>query len=236
MPAVTIAIFLGAFHLYLAALFLFLYVPARLVERFSWRPLPVLRTSALLAAAAVLGVGLGAVLTVNSFHAVLNSPRGSGQTSLVGQLFSTPIFSLGSSLYYITAVLRPFGNDLMGTGDGFRGWQNYLEAPMSYCGLLSLVIFPQIFVASTLRDRILYGLFLSAVLLTTIFPWFRYSFWAFQGDYYRTLSLFAVFGIITLGMTAFSRYIESGHLNLWVLGGTIILLMGILYFPLQEIR
>ena len=107
---------------------------------------------------------------------------------------------------------------------------------MSYCGLLSLVIFPQIFVASTLRDRILYGLFLSAVLLTTIFPWFRYSFWAFQGDYYRTLSLFAVFGIITLGMTAFSRYIESGHLNLWVLGGTMILLMGILYFPLQEIQ
>ena len=147
----------------------------------------------------------GAILTVNSFHAVLNSPRGSGQTSLVGQLFSKPIFSLGSSLYYITALLRPFGNDLIGTGDGFRGWQNYLEAPMSYCGLLSLVIFPQIFVASTLRDRILYGLFLSAVLLTTIFPWFRYSFWAFQGDYYRTLSLFAVFGIITLGMTAFSR-------------------------------
>ena len=53
VPAVTIAGFLGAFHLYLAALFLFLYVPARLVERFSWRPLPVLRTSTLLAAAAV---------------------------------------------------------------------------------------------------------------------------------------------------------------------------------------
>jgi Bacterial membrane protein YfhO len=236
VPAVTIVGLLGAFHLYLAALLLFLYVPARLVERFSWRPLPVLRTSALLAAAAVLGVGLGAILTVNSFHAVLNSPRGSGQTSLAGQLFSKPIFSLGSSLYYITAVLRPFGNDLIGTGDDFRGWQNYLEAPMSYCGLLCLVIFPQIFVASTLRNRILYGLFLSAVLLTTIFPWFRYSFWAFQGDYYRTVSLFAVFGFITLGMTAFSRYIESSHLNLWVLGGTITLLMGILYFPLQEIQ
>jgi uncharacterized membrane protein YfhO len=136
----------------------------------------------------------------------------------------------------MTAVLRPFGNDLIGTGNDFRGWQNYLEAPMTYCGLVCLVIFPQIFVGSTLRHRILYGLFFCAILVTTLFPWLRYSFWAFQGDYYRTLSLFAVFGIITLGMTAFSRYMEGGHLNFWVLGGTIFLLVVILYFPLREFQ
>src|SRR6266513_2326120 len=38
VPAVTIVGFLGAFHLYLAALFLCFYVPARLIERFSWQP------------------------------------------------------------------------------------------------------------------------------------------------------------------------------------------------------
>jgi len=104
--------------------------------------------------------------------------------------------------------------------------QNYLEAPMTYCGLLCLVIFPQIFIGSTLRHRILYGLFFGGILVTTLFPWFRYFFWAFQGDYYRTLSLFAVFGIITLSMIAFSRYIEAIASNLWVVGGTIFLLMG----------
>ena len=234
--AVTAVGFLGAFHLYLGALFLCFYVPARLIERFSWQPLPILRTCALLAGAALLGVGLGAILSVNSFYGLLNSPRGSGPTSLVGQLSSQPIFGLASSLHYMTAVLRPFGNDLMGTGNGFRGWENYLEAPMTYCGLLCLVIFPQIFVGSSLRQRIVYGLILAVILVTTLFPWFRYFFWAFQGDYYRTLSLFAVFGIITLGMTAFSRYIEDGRLNLWLLGGTIFLLIGILYFPLREFQ
>jgi len=236
VPAVTIVGFLGAFHLYLAALFLCFYVPARLIERFSWQPLPILRTSALLATAALLGVGLGAILSVNSFYGLVNSPRGAGPTSLASQLSSEPIFGWESSLHYMTAVLRPFGNDLMGTGNDFRGWQNYLEAPMTYCGLLCLVIFPQIFVGSTLRHRILYGLFFGVVVLATLFPWFRYSFWAFQGDYYRTLSLFAVFGIITLGMSAFSHYIEGGRLNLWVLGGTIFLLIGILYFPLREFQ
>jgi hypothetical protein len=236
VPAVTIVGFLGAFHLYLGALLLCFYVPARLIERFSWQPLPILRASALMAAAALLGVGLGAILSVNSFYGLVHSPRGAGPTSLVGQLSSKPIFGLESSLHYMTALLRPFGNDLMGTGNDFRGWQNYLEAPMTYCGLLCLVIFPQIFVGSTLRHRILYGLLFGVVLLATLFPWFRYFFWAFQGDYYRTLSLFAVFGIITLGMTAFSRYLEGGHLNLWLLGGTIFLLIGILYFPLGGFR
>jgi uncharacterized membrane protein YfhO len=236
VPAVTIVGFLGAFHLYLAALFLCFYVPARLIERFAWQPLPILRTSALLATAALLGVGLGAILSLSSFYGLVNSPRGAGPTSLVGQLSSKPIFGWESSLHYMTAVLRPFGNDLIGTGNDFRGWQNYLEAPMTYCGLVCLVIFPQIFVGSTLRHRILYGFFFGVILVTAVFPWFRYLFWAFQGDYYRTLSLFTVFGIITLGMTAFSRYIEGGRLNLWVLGSTIFLLISILYFPLSAFQ
>ena len=236
VPAVTIVGFLGAFHLYLAALFLCFYVPARLIERFSWQPLPILRTSVMLAAAALLGVGLGAILSFSSFYGLVNSPRGAGPTSLLGQLSTKPIFGWESSLHYMTAVLRPFGNDLIGTGNDFRGWQNYLEAPMTYCGLVCLVIFPQIFVGSTPRHRILYGLFFAVILVTTLFPWFRYFFWAFQGDYYRTLSLFAVFGIITLGMTAFSHYIEGGQLSFWILGGTIFLLLVILYFPLREFQ
>ena len=124
----------------------------------------------------------------------------------------------------------------MGTGNDFRGWQNYLEAPMTYCGLLCLVIFPQIFVGSTLRHRILYGLFFAIVLLATLFPWFRYFFWAFQGDYYRTLSLFAVFGVITLGMTAFSRYSEGGRSIFGSSWATISVLIGVLFLPIAEFQ
>jgi hypothetical protein len=234
--AVAVVGLLGAFHLYLCALLLCFYVPLRLVDRYSWRPWPIARASVLLAAAAVLGVGLGAIVGIDNFFALLNSPRGSGPTSLVGQLSSKPIFGLESSLHYMTAVLRPFGNDLMGTGNDFRGWQNYLEAPMTYCGLLSLVIFPQIFVDSTLRHRLLYGLFFAVVVLATLFPWFRCLFWVFQGDYYRTLSLFAIFGIITLGMTAFSRYSEGHPFNLWLLVSTILVLIAVLFLPIREFQ
>ena len=39
----------------------------------------------------------------------------------------------------------------------------------------------------------------------TGFSWWRYFFWLFQGDYYRTYSLFCVLGVITLSMISFSR-------------------------------
>ena len=69
VPAVTIVSFLGAFHLYLGSrYFLCFYVPLRLIERFSWQPLADrCATSALLAAAALLGVGLGAIVGMTAF-------------------------------------------------------------------------------------------------------------------------------------------------------------------------
>jgi uncharacterized membrane protein YfhO len=227
---------IGAFHLYLSALLLCFYVPVRLIERYSWQPLPILRGSVRLAGAAILGVGVSAIVAVSSVYALFNSPRGSGLTPLTRKLSSFPVFGLESHLHYITAALRPFANDLLGTGYDFRGWQNYLEAPMSYCGLLSLVMLPQVFIGAARRVRIVYILFLAAVLIPTVFPWFRYLFWAFQGDYYRTFSLFSVFGVITLAMTAFARYAENQSLNLWVLIGTIFVLMGVLFFPLREVQ
>jgi len=234
--AVAVVSLLGAFHLYLCALLLCFYVPARLIERFSWQPVPILRVCATLAAAAALGIGLSAIVSASSLYALLNSPRGSGIASKAGTLSSLLVFGLESPSHYITAVLRPFANDLLGTGSDFRGWQNYLEAPLSYCGLICLVIFPQVFVGTRRHCRILYAVFLSVILIPTLFPWFRYLFWGFQGDYYRDFSLFSIFGLVALSMTVFSRYSERRDLNFWVLGVTTLVLVGALYLPVSELQ
>ncbi len=139
-------------------------------------------------------------------------------------------------MHYVTAALRPLANDALGTADDFRGWGNYLEAPLTYCGLVCFLLFPQVFVGASRRQRIIYGLFLGGVLVPTIFPWFRYLFWAFQGDYYRTYSLFCVLGVITLSVSAFSRYLEGRPLNLWLLAATVLALSGALYLPVQALQ
>jgi uncharacterized membrane protein YfhO len=234
--AVALVGMITPFHLYLCALFLLFYLPARLYGQHAWQPRLILRICLALAAVAALGVGLGAIITLPYLDAVLNSPRGSGTTSAVSALSSFPLFGLESARHYITAALRPFGNDMLGTGDDFHGWLNYLEAPLTYCGLLCLVIFPQIFVAGTRRHRIIFVLFLAAMIVPTVFPWFRYLFWLFQGNYYRAYSLFCILGMITLSMMALSGYLEGRALNYWLLAATIIILVATLYLPLAELQ
>lgn len=234
--AVGLVGFLGSFQLYLCALLLSFYVPARLLEQYGWQPRRLFRTCLLLAAAAILGLGGGALITVPNFFAILNSPRGSGTASEVATLSSLPAFGLESQLHYITAVLRSFANDLMGAGDGFRGWVNYLEAPMTYCGLICLALVPQAFVGASRRQKIIYTILLAALLLPTLFPWFRHLFWLFQGNYFRTYSLFWVFAFITLGLTAFSRHLQGRPLNLWLLAATILILATLLHLPVGELQ
>ena len=74
------------------------------------------------------------------------------------------------------------------------------------------------------------------MLIPTVFPWFRYLFWLFQGDYYRTHSLFSVIALITLTAIAFSSYSRGEPLNLWLLSTTTLLLIGTLYLPLESMQ
>jgi uncharacterized membrane protein YfhO len=234
--AVALVGFLDVFHLYLCAIFLLLYVPARLVGQFGWQRRLVIGISLRLAGAAVLGVGLSAFFTLPNLYTALNSPRGSGTASAVSHLSSVSIFGFASQWLYLTATARAFATDLFGTAESFRGWGNYLEAPLSYCGLICLILLPQVFVRETGRRRIIYVLFLAGVVLTTVFPWFRYLFWLFQGDYFRILSLFSVLGIVTLSAIAFSRYLAGAPLRLWLLAATTVIVAGTLYLPLEELQ
>ena len=234
--AVALMGLVTVFHFYLSAVLLCLYVPTRLFEIHGWRPMELCRACARLALFAFLGVGLAAIICFGSAQSILNSPRGSGTIGNFTWGPTPSLFQLESPLYYVTAALRSFSTDMLGTGDDFRGWINYFEAPMIYCGLLCLLMVPQAFIGASRRQRILYGLFLGFVSVPVIFPWFRYLFWAFQGGYFRAFSLFSVLGIITLSMTAFARYTERKPLNLWILGASLLLLLSILYLPSHEIQ
>jgi uncharacterized membrane protein YfhO len=227
---------INPFYLYLAALLLVCYWLASIFARNEWQPKKLLIGAAALGGISLLGVALGAIVTLPCLNVVLNNPRGAGATNSLATLASLPIFGLESSAYYVTAFLRFFSNDLVGTGDAFRGWQTYIEAPLTYCGLVCLLLLPQVFIAATRRQRILYLAFLASLLIPTIFPWFRYLFWLFKGNYFRAYSLFSIFGIIVLSMNALTRYLERGSLNLWLLGATLAVLLGGLYLPVESMQ
>lgn len=217
------------FFLYLCALFLICYLPLRLYLRHGRERRDIVRTCFALATIVALGVSLGAVVTLPYLRSILISPRGIGSAS---PLTKSAFLSFESARHYVTVLARLISNDLLGTGDGFRGWQNYLEAPLTYCGILSLLLFPLLFQR---RGRGRNSVIVVCLILftPTVLPWCRYVFWLFEGDYYRTYSLFCVLAVLTLSMVAFSRYVAGEKMNVGLLVATSAAWLSFLYLPFQ---
>src|SRR4051812_13374655 len=82
------------FYLYLAALFLGCYVMANFFARHGWPPSKIVTGAVVFAGVALLGVALGAILTLPYLNVVLNSPRGAGATNSLTTLASLSVFGL----------------------------------------------------------------------------------------------------------------------------------------------
>ena len=229
--AVALFGLLTVFYLYFCALLIAVYLAARIFLVQGGRMFSQWRTVCRLAFAALLGLGLTSPVWLDNLTEILDSPRASGPTSYAQQLAHSGLFTVASAPSIVTALLRPFGNDLLGLGNDYRGAQNYFEAPISYCGLLTLILLPQAFALAGKRRRIIGCCLIGAIALTTIFHWFRYLFWLFQGDYHRTLTFFFAIGAVALSVSAFSHYLRRRALNLPLLAATLAALLLLLYFP-----
>jgi uncharacterized membrane protein YfhO len=218
--------FIAAYNpvsLYLNALFLAAYL---LLTAYIYET-PV-KKSALLFGKIILlsaiGVGMGSFFMLGNLNIMLESPRGSGNVSLASTLLSRGVFYTESAKFYQTFLLRLFSNDMVGYANAFNGWGNYLEAPMQYCGLLSLLLIPQLFFTASKKVRIAAGLALFAIVIFIVFPFFRYAFWLFTGDYFRAFSLFICTTQILLAIVALQKIITNRKVNLIALIISFILL------------
>jgi uncharacterized membrane protein YfhO len=183
-------------------------------------------------------IGLGAIgilgscfFSIGAIQQMLDSPRVGGDSSFFKVLLSRPIFSLQEEWLNVTAIMRLFSNDLPGNGSHFTGWGNYLEAPLFYCGLVNLLLAPQLFLLPDKRRKIGCAVLLIAFIVPVVFPFFRYAFWAFTGDYYRTYGFFVAIVLILCSIKAFSAFVGPGRVNVPILALTLAMLLIALYYP-----
>jgi len=179
----------------------------------------------------LLGILMSGFVSLNTLQLLLDSPRVGGNSVYFNKLLAFPIFSLESKAFYTTAALRLFSNDMLGNGSNFKGWYNYLEAPLFYIGLLPLLLAPQIFLHLSNKKRIVYSIFFLVFFIPVIFPFFRYAFWFFTGDYFRGFSLFFSISLLIFSMVAFDRIVKGGKIQWVLLVVTAVVLLGMLYFP-----
>lgn len=185
---------------------------------------------------AILGVSLSSYQLLADLLQYTESPRVGGGASLFAKLQQQTMFGFSDDLLRFTTTFRAFGSDMLGTGSNFKGWQNYLEAPNFYCGIICLVVLPQFFGFLTKRQKWFYGIVTGLFCLPIFFPFFRYAFWAFSGDYFRTYSLVVIFFMILFSARAIHFIEERGKINKIVLGITVLILLFLLYTPAAQFK
>jgi uncharacterized membrane protein YfhO len=230
-----IAIFLTAiaqpFNLFHYGLFLALYAILRMYQDGTLSPKRAGILLAQMVGLGVVGLLASAPFLLENIVQMLESPRGAGGNSYAAILSSTPAFKTADATLFGTSVMRLFSSDMLGTGNDFKGWQNYLEAPLFYCGTLTLLLVPQVFQFLEKRTKIIFGVFLALWLLPTVFPYFRYAFWLFTGDYFRTYCILVVWVLLYYALLALNIIIEKRKVNLIVLGTTLLFLFVLLNYP-----
>jgi len=195
------------FNLFTISIFILLYTIIRLtdLEEISTKKIFIFYGKIFFLG--IIAVGLSGFNLLSQLLQMLDSPRGAGDFSFAEQLKSQGVFSLDHSIFnggiennhYKTIFYRFFSNDILGSGSEFKGWYNYLEAPILYIGIITLLLVPQIFIHASKKQKIAYSSLLVVFAIVLIFPYFRYAFWLFTGDYFRALGF-----IISLTMLFFS--------------------------------
>lgn len=233
--AITFIAIYQTFDVYLYGLFLIIYMLFRFLSSDTPRFKDFINLVLKMAGLAILGLLIGSVFVFANIQTMIDSPRVSGHSSYFQTLMSKPVLSLGPAMHYTTAIMRAFGNDMLGNGANFKGWYNYLEAPLFYIGLLPLLLFTQVFSFITKRKKIIYTIFLAIFFIPIIFPFLRNAFWVFTGDYYRGYSIFFSSVLLLFSLQVITELDKPQKLNLVALLVTLAGLLILLYYPYQYI-
>ena len=179
----------------------------------------------------LLGIGLSAPLFLEHVKAMIESPRGSGPDSYFSILSSGSMFATPDKTQFGTEVMRFFSSDILGSGIKFKGWQNFLEAPMFYCGLVSLLLFPQVFQFLDKKVKRVAVVVILIWLLPIVFPYFRQALWVFSGDYYRAYSFFVALIVLVFSILSFNFIVVNRKINLKLFIGTLVVLLILINYP-----
>jgi len=95
----------------------------------------------------------------------------------------------------------------MGVGSDFKGWFNYLESPILYIGLPILIFIFALFYGTEKKQKNTYFFILGVCALLLIFPWFRYAFWGFNLNYFRSFGFYVSILLFYLAMYGLNKFL-----------------------------
>ena len=218
-------------NLYFFGIFLAVYGLLRLAQLEQLNLKKIIHVTAGLLGGAMVGLMVSGPFLIQNLSILFSNPRVGGNNSYFNRLFHTPVKAYSSLLALGTYLLRFFSNDLLGTPVFFSGQMNTFEAPMFYCGIPSLLLAPQIFPFLNRKNKIIYAVIFLAWLVPIFFPWFRFAFWLFTGNYFRVYSFFVSVIFLLYSVSGLSLALDSKRINVSVLIVTAVFWIIVLYYP-----
>lgn len=219
-------------HLMLAVCFAYGVVRLSFLEGFELKR--SLKFFGVFSVLAFVGLLLNGYAGFISLDKIFSSHRMDYDT-LVQAKSSSWSFGFASKIEYLSILLKTLSNDLMGNGSEFRGWNNYLEAPAFYCGLVNVFLLPQIFVMDNSKRRRIYLLLIATFFLFLTFPFLRRAVYL-GGNYYKYLFSFLFpLLLILIAQRVFTLIEEGVRINIPLLVVSFLLLLAAILFP-WEIR
>ncbi len=183
------------------------------------------------AALGLLGVLMNAPKMIFNFLKMYESPRIVGDVTQAHLLLTKPE-NISTYLRNVTTILRFYGNDLLGAGSKFKGWYNYLEAPLFYIGNLTLILFTFAFSFIEKKKRYIYAGFLLFWLLVAFVPELRHAINFYVGNYYKIgVDIFVPFTLLFFSIFALDKIIKEQKINTLLLVSVLGFLLILLHFP-----
>lgn len=224
---VTAGIVIGLGHpmgLYMFGLFGLIYALARLTAIVPGKRGNHTKHTLAFAAWSIPGLLITAPLLFPAIHYLFESPRVSGNYSLLHDMFSQ-IFRINDRTTLASEIAGLVGKDLLGSDLHYVGWNNYFEGPGFYVGLLPLLCILQLLgPAATRIERRLCIVGLIGIALYFVFPALRTAVYGFGEPTFRFSTLWISALLLVLGLAGLRRIIVSG--TWWpglVIGGAFVL-------------
>lgn len=216
----------GIYYVYLYTLILFGYSSVRYLIDREFELHDFARHLLKLTKIYLVGLVLSGVFLLPGIYGYLDSPRVTGNYSYFTKLICSKVLSFATPQEYFTSFMSILSPTILGVGDKFTGYRNILEAPQYYCGLLTLLLVPQLLVNINGKKKLACAILISLCLVYSIFPYARFIVNGFSGYYYKISSFWI--SVVLLIMAAFTLELimQKKRINNTVLIITITILAG----------
>ena len=173
----------------------------------------------------IIGFSIASPLIITNLIMIRSGSR-SGNFQLLTDIdyLKNAVFQITPTIELYTAFFKIFSTNIYGITK-YLGSRNYLEDPLFYCGILTVILIPLAFNYINKREKIAYTISILLIFLYVFSPFIRNALSGFSGNYYKISSFWIILIMLYIGAHSLSCIIKNKETNKLTLFITILILI-----------